>query len=1324
VSTDICLKLFQNEVFNLSVTPDRISSIRQNIYPRLYPRVQSTNCICFTPQPVPADAIVKNANDLQKILEDPRFVIKSVVFRGKIEDLQEVRDSLSENLKDNFIDYNNNEEEEEYLALESAEEVEYSPDYSDNEPEPSEKEEEPIIIDEENRLYNSFIGINKLPLGKVTVEDYLAEGAFGKVYRGKWVEKQVALKQINMQHALKKLEGIYLYNSDIEEAMQWEVSRLSTANHPNLVQFYGLYQDENEGYTYLVMEFCEGGTLKGALKREYVPWSKRWQWALQITGALAYLHSEGILHRDLKAENILLDCYGKAKLADLGVAQVDALLQENEAKVVREGLQDKRFIAPELENNQTFSTKATDIYALGLVFWEIASGQEPRKIEDLCTYRKEEWRGGKEREPIPRDCPESFKRLILACWEADPTKRPSAQELLVKLEVLEAEFDSYHHALIKACEKLERVIHARRKEGLSYIAPFVTEHRLEESIESYWSRIEASKAKEERAGNPPLELWDTFKKFIENAGSATLLLLGEAGLGKTLTTYLWADQLLSQWWTHINKGEKAPKYFPLFIRPFLSRWSHESIKGAFLEVARQYNLPKKISPLVFVDGYDELASSEKDERAPNLIKHLRLEGMIDAKLIVTCRPNTVDANELEHRFSFNGKLETRHFLPFSMDQLLTYLKMELSWDDELHNEYKETLEDAESVRTVLRNPFVLHLLKKSWKVLIEGSQENPLRNLSRWQIYEGFVKYAITTQSSLLSTELQVSLANGYSNLVESFQAFAKDIAFKACQKRGIAFSLQEALRELNHAWVKLKKLVKEDARKQFAKRQEELNKASDKEKVQKERRVLLSEEDFVVMMQSRRYQFENDLPLKIRSNRYEFSHKSIFEYFVAKRLLDFQESETDFISEEELQLLVKDLVKSSPEALLFLHEAWSQVKDHELTIFSSLEILNKEVSSNKVLANIAILLSAIGEVLGKKAHYEEALENHKQALAIRKRVYGKEHPDVAQSYHNIGVIFRFQAKYEQAMEHLYKSLAIRKQLYGKGHSDIAESYHHIGGVLFFQGKYEKALEYYKPALAIFEKVYGKQHSNVSDSYNDVGSVLLVQGNYTEALEYFSKAFVICEQVYEKDNPKIAIAYNSMGQALRAKGNYAQALEYYQKALAIREKVYREEHPEVANSYLSIGQVLQAKGNYAQALEYYQKALTIREKVYREEHPEVASSYSNMGNVLQAKGSYVQALEYYQKALAIYEKVCGKEHPDVAISYNNMGCLLENQGKSKEALECFLKALAIYEKMFGHNHPFTKDCMMNVNRLEKEVAIYNLYNNLYSPLSFLNLLKK
>jgi WD40 repeat protein/serine/threonine protein kinase len=1021
------LMLLAKDEFRLSLTPDRLQDMRLQDYPRLYPHVQTPHCVCITFQPVPADAIVEKAGDLQRIVQDKRVLVKNVFFKGKSKDLGEVREALPSNLKENLLfseglteekaehsdlessdkqiicsdeeptKYADDENEEKpeikdtieessrdhtYVKIQSetksqeirgpkhnkndkGEKVAYSASassdmpvvYSDDEQEYSDAE----VADHENRLYNSFVGVNKLPTGKIDIdrETPLGKGAFGEVYRGSWGEKQVALKKIDVLQTAIKLR---IRTEDVKESIQWEVSRLSTTNHPNLVQFYGLYQDKPEGCTYLVMEFCEGGTLQKTLERGEVPWSKRWQWALQITEALAYLHSEGVLHRDLKAENILLDRHGKAKLADLGVAQVDALLQEREAKVVEKGIQDKRFIAPENMSNQTVSTKATDVYALGLVFWQIVTGKEPAELTEF-SYRYA-WREGRhiQREVIPQDCPESFKKFILDCWEPNPNKRPSAQELVVRLETLGAEFEPYHHMVIKACERLENLIYPKRKERQSYIAPFVTKYPVDESIESYWGRIESSKEKEGKTGNPPLKLKETFNEFIKNPGSSTLLLLGEAGLGKTLTTYLWADELLSKWWGHINKGTPAPAYFPIFIRPSIAQWTHEGIQEAFPKVAGEYGVPvRHISPLVFVDGYDELGGGEKAKVLPNLVHHLGLQVYPNAKMIVTCRPNTVERSGLEDQFSFNGKLETRYFLPFSIDQLLTYLKNELSWSPETHSEYKKTLAEAEAVRTVLRNPFVLHLLRASWETI----SKKPLNRLNRWQIYEGFIDHIINTQKSLLPEKLQKLLQGAYPSLLISYQAFISEVAIRAFNNKGITLSLEKA--QGVSEWAKLEEYTEEEAKNEFAERQEQLKlklaNADDSEKEQLMRRSLLKEEDYILMKAKDVQQVEAELPMKLRGDgigkRYEYSHKSLFEYGMAKRLLMLKDS--DSIIKEGIRLLGGRPIQAERESLVFWEEGWGgeEVDKLKEPLFEIIKASRHDSNLTRASAGAATLLAA-----------------------------------------------------------------------------------------------------------------------------------------------------------------------------------------------------------------------------------------------------------------------------------------------------------------------------------------------------------------------------
>src|SRR5205807_265579 len=150
-----------------------------------------------------------------------------------------------------------------------------------------------------------------------------------------------------------------------------ELSCLSVVNHINCVQFYGVYQKEINRTPFFVMEFCDNGTLEENLTAKSIPWSRKWQWSLEISRGLEYLHQRGIIHRDLKAENILIDKNNIAKITDFGVSQKDSLLSETQAVIVEKGITDRKFIAPELYLKiVNISSKITDIYSLGLIFWQ------------------------------------------------------------------------------------------------------------------------------------------------------------------------------------------------------------------------------------------------------------------------------------------------------------------------------------------------------------------------------------------------------------------------------------------------------------------------------------------------------------------------------------------------------------------------------------------------------------------------------------------------------------------------------------------------------------------------------------------------------------------------------------------------------------------------------------------------------------------------------------------------------------------------------------------------------------------------------------------
>jgi mitogen-activated protein kinase kinase kinase len=339
-----------------------------------------------------------------------------------------------------------------------------------------------------------FTGVNPIRGDDVRIGAYLASGAFGRVFCGAWNGEPVALKQIDVEHARSNLP---LSEEDIAEALQWEVSRLATTSHPNLVQFHGVCRKDGE--TYLVLELCEGGSLQRALEKGGIPDSRLWQWMREIADALAYLHGQGMLHRDLKAENVLIDRHGRAKLADLGVAQVDALLEDTEAKAVDMGLQDVAFIAPEnlanvKEGSLRQSSKATDIYALGLVFWQMISGGQAPTPWNALLADKEATASMKagQRMQIPERCPQPIRELILSCWQLKPATRADISELLRQLRNMGPKLHP-QAAVIELLEHLESSLHGQRPQARNYVPAQVTAKRIEGRTEDYWPSMNRSR---------------------------------------------------------------------------------------------------------------------------------------------------------------------------------------------------------------------------------------------------------------------------------------------------------------------------------------------------------------------------------------------------------------------------------------------------------------------------------------------------------------------------------------------------------------------------------------------------------------------------------------------------------------------------------------------------------------------------------------------------------------------------------------------------------------------------------------------------------------
>src|SRR6267154_4819711 len=203
-------------------------------------------------------------------------------------------------------------------------------------------------------------------LGGYQLEEEMGHGSMGVVYRG----KQIALGR---EVAIKVLPRSLAKDASYVARFIREAQIISGLNHPNIVQIYDAGQQG--GLLYFVMEFVQGPTIGSLLQIDgMMPQYLAAEYTAQIADALDSAYKErNVIHRDIKPENLMLDRWGKIKVMDFGLARAPGQLQITLAKTIVGSIY---YASPEQVWGQTLDNRS-DIYALGVVLYEMVTGQRP-----------------------------------------------------------------------------------------------------------------------------------------------------------------------------------------------------------------------------------------------------------------------------------------------------------------------------------------------------------------------------------------------------------------------------------------------------------------------------------------------------------------------------------------------------------------------------------------------------------------------------------------------------------------------------------------------------------------------------------------------------------------------------------------------------------------------------------------------------------------------------------------------------------------------------------------------------------------------------------
>ena len=246
--------------------------------------------------------------------------------------------------------------------------------------------------------------------------------------------------------------------------------------------------------------------------------------------------------------------------------------------------------------------------------------------------------------------------------------------------------------------------------------------------------------------------------------------------------------------------------------------------------------------------------------------------------------------------------------------------------------------------------------------------------------------------------------------------------------------------------------------------------------------------------------------------------------------------------------------------------------------------------------------------------------------------------PDYASSLNDLGILYSDMENFQAAEPYYKQALEIRKKALGEEHPDYdsyASCLNSLANLRRKMGDHKGAETEYKQALEIFKKAVGDEDPKYATILNNLGLLYFDLGDTIAAERYIKQAFEIRKKAVGDEHPDYASSLYSLGLLYYNKRDFKAAEAYHKQALEIRKKALGEEHPDYASSLNSLGVLYSNLKDTIAAESYYKQVLEIRKKALGEEHPDYVSTENNYAYFLMKTNREKQAFEILNKNFKI-----------------------------------------------------------------------------------------
>ena len=349
-----------------------------------------------------------------------------------------------------------------------------------------------------------------------------------------------------------------------------------------------------------------------------------------------------------------------------------------------------------------------------------------------------------------------------------------------------------------------------------------------------------------------------------------------------------------------------------------------------------------------------------------------------------------------------------------------------------------------------------------------------------------------------------------------------------------------------------------------------------------------------------------------------------------------------------------------------------------------------------------AAMMDAIGEVdlgLGRYAAAEPLL---KRSLALRRRVFGPDALEVADSLEHLAGLRSERSDRADAESHLREALAIRRRRLGDRDLAVARTLNALGKTRAEKGVSPAAAPeiaaLHQEALAIARRVEGPEGLTVAETLLALADLRRAQGSYDGAESLFREGLAVEQKVLGDRDPRLWRDRSRLGDTLIEAGKFKEAEAVFRQCLEVQRKLLGREHPDVASALSGLAAAIHVQTRYVEAEALEREMLALARSLYGPTHWRVADAMCDLAASLTGQFRIEEAIPLYQDALEIRRRALGEKHWQVAQILLFLAEAYRYEKKYPKALGLARQAYDVFAAGEGPDHPYVAHALREIGR--------------------------